>query len=441
MIMTGLIGNLNGSLGVVSKLLDEGHKVTCMSVLEIREKVERHGMTYVQLPPINFSFSHEDFGLPVRGGWLERFKNNVKNRVKIRKKGRKILGLDRYEKIIADLNLDRVVIGQELHDLIFVCYRLKIPITLLSTWFSNRMGMGTQLPPLRTDIIPGNGLKGSKLGILTNWIFIKLKVQARILIDKVNFKGYRRAALKKYALASGFPFKTVVSSNLPQLFSYTNLPTISLTMAEMDFPHIPYTNFKYIGPMVYWKRDAKAKQGRNTHVEVIIKQKQATGKKLIYCSYGSLLAPDVSFLNNVIKAIEKQDDWLLIASLGGNLAPDTFKTKSENVFIHSWVPQLRVLEHADCFITHAGINSINESIHFTVPILAYSGKKFDQNGCAARVHYNGMGIMGDKDKDNYLVIRHNIKKILEEPSFVDKINHFNGLYNRYKKKKLMPFLA
>lgn len=439
-VMTGLTGNVNSSLAVALKLISEGHKVTCLSVLDVKKKIEPYGIPYVQLPEINFSFSNENLSHLRNSSWMKKFNYHKKNKEKIFKNSREILGLDIYEMIISNLKIDKVLIDQELHDLIFVCYNLKIPITLLNSFFSNKMGLGLTLPPLRTNISPKKGLKGSVFGILANWMFIKLKVQARIIVNKLTFKGYRRAALKKYAIASGFPFNTVISTNLPQLFSYTNLPIISLTMAEMDFPHKPAKNFSYVGPMVYENRDLNTNSPEEKAIQDIIKKKQQSNKKLIYCSASSLLKSEISFIKKMIKAVEKQDEWLMIISLGGKLSMDLSKIKSKNIYIFPWVPQMRILKYSDCCITPAGINSISECIHFSVPLLVYSLKVADQNGNANRVNYHGLGIMGDRDKDNYLEIRQKIKRIFDEPSFRHKIKVFNEKYCEYQKRALTPLL-
>ena len=311
----------------------------------------------------------------------------------------------------------------------------------MSTWFSNKMGNGTKLPPLRSDIIPNKGIKGSALGILFNWIYIKIKVQFRIFLNNLTFKGYRRAALLRYAKENGFPTDTLIATNLPIFFSYTNLPFISFTMAEMDFPHQPERNFYYAGPMVHEKRKMMLNITENNLLDNILRLKEHSRKKLIYCAASSLLDPDLSFLKKVISAVEEKDEWMLIISLGGKLPPNRLETESSNVHIIYWVPQMKVLEHTDCCITHAGNNSVNECIHFSVPMLAYSGKKFDQNGCAARILFHGLLIRGDKDKDDALQIRKNIIRIFEEPSFKEKMNFFHRKYREYGQRKLPPLLA
>ena len=109
-----------------------------------------------------------------------------------------------------------------------------------------------------------------------------------------------------------------------------------------------------------------------------------------------------------------------------------FEHLPKNVLLYSWLPQLKVLDHADCSINHGGIHTINECIHFSVPMLVFSGKKYDQNGCAARVAYYGAGIVGDKDKESSVSIRDKIGEVLSNTEIAKKIQHLNQAY--YKRK-------
>jgi len=60
----------------------------------------------------------------------------------------------------------------------------------------------------------------------------------------------------------------------------------------------------------------------------------------------------------------------------------------QNTHVYAWVPQLKVLQHTDLFISHGGMNSINESLYFNVPLLmvpqqieqAYSARRIQQLG-------------------------------------------------------------
>ncbi len=438
-IMTGLTGNLHASLEVASRLKNEGHNITYLSVRDVKSKVESYGFKYVQLPEIKHGISIKDIGFNEKS-WIKKLMYHTNNKKKIYDESEKILKLEEHYSVISSVNPDIAIVDRELHDIIFTIFSLKIPFIISTTWFSNKMGNGLKNPPIRTDIIPGVGTKGSPPFIFLSWTLIKLKVKARIFVNKIFFKDYRRQALLRYAKKIGFPVKEIVASNLPNLFTYPNINTLSMTMSEMDFKHKPYKKFKYYGPMVFESRDEVYSENIKKRLEVIFQRKLKEHKKLIFCSVSTLVPGDITFLNKLIEAIRMKKEWLLIITLGDKIDKTTFKNLPEHVFLFNWVPQLEVLKNADININHAGINSINECIHFKVPMLIYSGKNFDQNGCAARVHYHGMGIMGDKDKDSPEQIRQKISRIFNESEFQDKMNDFHKLYQKYREKKISDIL-
>ncbi|MEW4924160.1 hypothetical protein [Algibacter sp. 2305UL17-15] len=439
LIITGLTGRLHSSFKLATKLQSEGHSIIYLCPQNVREKVVKHGFDYVQLSPINFGYKHSTLKNIQSSSWVKRFVYHYKNYFNHYEIGKKVLGLEVYKAELKKVKPDHFIIDVELHDLIFAASALNIPVTLFTAWFSNNMGLGLKLPPLRTNIIPGNGIKGSSLGILASWLFIKFKVQARILVNKLTFKDYRRKVLRKFAKENNFPTNTLIESNLPYLFCYTNLPILSFTLSEMDFPHKPAKNHIYVGPMIYEKRDFNFDVKSIHLIDEIINEKQMTNKKLIYFSVGSILVPDIDFVKKIIKSIEEEKNWLLIVSLGGKLPIDTFKPQT-NCFFIPWVPQLKVLEHTDCAIVHGGINTISECLHYAVPMLAYSANVAEGNGNAARIHYHKLGIMGDKINDSSKEIREHINKILNDKTYKNNLNTLNSIYRKYEEKTLSEHL-
>jgi UDP:flavonoid glycosyltransferase YjiC (YdhE family) len=115
----------------------------------------------------------------------------------------------------------------------------------------------------------------------------------------------------------------------------------------------------------------------------------------------------------------------------------SFASVPKNVIIRKRMPQIFVLSQADCSINHGGIHTINECIHFGVPVLVYSGKRSDQNGCAARVHFHEVGIRGDKDKDDVKSISSKIHDILTQDKYVDNIERLSQQCRRYKEEKTL----
>jgi UDP:flavonoid glycosyltransferase YjiC (YdhE family) len=211
-----------------------------------------------------------------------------------------------------------------------------------------------------------------------------------------------------------------------------------MTLEEMEFPHSIRPNSHYIGAMVFEKRkDIQIDISTEKRLNEIFETKQKTGAKLIYCSVSTFRKGDSKFLKKLTEAVKNREDWILIIGLGGKLNTDFLEPMPKNVHAFEWIPQLKVLAQADCSINHGGIHTINECIHFRVPMLVYSGKRSDQNGCAARVAYHNLGIMADKDKDGVAEIRGNIESILESEVYQTNIDRMYECYRRYEKEAVL----
>lgn len=435
-VISGLSGRMHSGFELISRLEKEGHRVTCLCQPNTTETVAKQGFDYLEIPAINFKYIDPE-AKAFQSSWFQKWKRHVNNRSGRYAQGKKLLHLADYEKIWAEIKPDHALIDVELHDLIFTAYVEKISVTLFHTWFSDTRSL--ELPPIRTSIRPGMGFEGSILGIAWSRFLDWAKIQMRLSINTLRFQEYRRTTIKKYAAEIGFPVSDLIVSTLPPLYSFKKIPILLLTMRELDFPHKPDNNVTYVGPMVYENRNDLE---RDSHVAkrlaAIFKAKKASGKKLIYCSVSSFVKGDALFLQRVVQAVQEQTDWLLIVSTGGNLSKETFGDLRENIHIFDWLPQLKVLENADCSINHAGINSINECLHYSVPMLVYSGGMFDQNGNAARMAYHGVAILGDKNKDSADQIRKNLKAILTNQKYQEKISKFNRLYGTYRQRALSP---
>lgn len=126
--------------------------------------------------------------------------------------------------------------------------------------------------------------------------------------------------------------------------------------------------------------------------------KQKNGSvKLIFCSLGSMTSSHTGkcfkFLQETVKAFNGKTQYHIVISSGG-ISPSAF-AYDENVFISEKLPQHNILQFADLMITHGGLNSILECLHFQVPMLVYPvNPHFDQKGNGARVKFSGYGLTG-----------------------------------------------
>ncbi len=427
-ITSGLVGITNASFKLVSKLKEEGYRVTYLCPIDIKDKVEAQGIDYIQLPEINFGFS---FLKP------EGFLYHITHLKTQYYKGKKELNIYNYQKILDNLKPDIALIDEELHELIFSSIKLNIPVKLISQFFSSRMRYN--LPPIRSSIIPKKGIKGSSLGILFAWLFLKLKIYGRVFLNKTMLKSSRGSVLKKYAKDIGLRGKSLIRRNFPSVFIHRDLPILSMTLLELEFPHLKPKNISYIGPMVL--------ENKTTDLEIphalrtIVESKTTLNKKLIYCSLTSMAETgDINFIEKVIDAVKSEKNWILIISLGGKINTNTFKNMPNNVHVFKWIPQLYLLSKTDCSINHGGIHTINECINNKVPMLIYSGKKYDQNGNAARIAYHGLGFMGDKDIDHPEVIRSKIKTILNNDVILSKMKVIYDVHKKHDSKKISSYL-
>ena len=91
----------------------------------------------------------------------------------------------------------------------------------------------------------------------------------------------------------------------------------------------------------------------------------------------------------------KNTDYQVIISAGNLVSMDDFGELPENILVFSHVDQIAVLEQADVFVSHCGMNSVSESLYFEVPLVMLP-QTTEQKGVAERVLELGAGIKLDK---------------------------------------------
>jgi MGT family glycosyltransferase len=92
----------------------------------------------------------------------------------------------------------------------------------------------------------------------------------------------------------------------------------------------------------------------------------AMKKPIIYISIGSILSSK-KFCKKCIKAFGNKELSVILNT--GRVNPETLGNIPSNIWTYSYVPQLEVLQHTDLFITHGGMNSVNEAMYYGVPML------------------------------------------------------------------------
>lgn len=123
-------------------------------------------------------------------------------------------------------------------------------------------------------------------------------------------------------------------------------------------------------------------------------------RTLIYCGLGSQNHHNALASKRLFKIVldvaMERPEWQFIIAIGKRSDPGEFAETPANVLLTCWAPQLEVLRRANVMINHAGFGSIKECILMGVPMIVFPLLKGrDQNACADRVVYHGLGLQGD----------------------------------------------
>ena len=144
---------------------------------------------------------------------------------------------------------------------------------------------------------------------------------------------------------------------------------------------------------------------------------EKTGEKLVYISMGTVNNDMLPLYQACIEAV-KGTHWQVILSVGDQVDAGKLQKLSENVFVHSTVDQIAVLEKADAFLTHCGMNSASEGLYFGVPLVMLP-QTSEQGGVAARVEQLGAGLRLKKTTPE--AIRGTLETVMNDPSYRNNV--------------------
>ncbi len=111
------------------------------------------------------------------------------------------------------------------------------------------------------------------------------------------------------------------------------------------------------------------------------------GRPLVYASLGTLQNGSEELFKTIAHACAGLDVQLVM-SLGGGLHPAKLGSLAGDPLVVSFAPQLELLKRARLVITHAGLNTVLESLSEGVPMVAVPLGN-DQPGVAARLKARG----------------------------------------------------
>jgi zeaxanthin glucosyltransferase len=173
-----------------------------------------------------------------------------------------------------------------------------------------------------------------------------------------------------------------LGSSLSQLASITQTPRAF----DFESSHWP-SQFHHTGPF----HDGKSGE------KVDFPWERLTGEPLIYASMGTILNGRVDVFRTIVAALTKHKDLQLVLSIGDQLDPEQIGSVPNNAIIVKRAPQLELLKQTSVCITHAGLNTVLESLVQGVPQVAIP-VAHDQPGVAARIAEKQTGVVTSLEK-------------------------------------------
>ena len=137
---------------------------------------------------------------------------------------------------------------------------------------------------------------------------------------------------------------------------------------------------------------------------------QLDGRPLVYASLGTLQNGSEESFKIIAEGCSGLNVQLVL-SLGGGLDPARLANLPGNPIVVRYAPQLDLLQRASAVITHAGLNTVLESLAESVPLVAIPLGN-DQPGVAARIAAKGAGVVIPKRKLNVSRLRSAVQSVL-----------------------------
>jgi UDP:flavonoid glycosyltransferase YjiC (YdhE family) len=161
--------------------------------------------------------------------------------------------------------------------------------------------------------------------------------------------------------------------------TFSRLAQITQLVPEFDFPHkVLPAHLYYVGP--YHRKD-------NPGID--FPYERLDGRPLIFSVLGTALGATPGIWQTIAESCLGLDGQLVI-SLGGRGKTEDYSNLPGHPLVVPYAPQRELLKRVTLMITHAGLNSVMETLCQGVPLVTLPGPN-DQAGVAMRVAASGTG--------------------------------------------------
>jgi MGT family glycosyltransferase len=160
-------------------------------------------------------------------------------------------------------------------------------------------------------------------------------------------------------------------------------------------------SFRFVGPSI---------ADRDEGVDLALPEPASS--PLVYVSMGTLFNKDVEFYRACFAAFGGRDLRVVMSTGGTARIGDA----PANFTVRDYVPQLEVLQRANAFVTHGGMNSVSESFYYGVPVVVIP-QMSEQAVVGHRAQTLGAGLLLKKADAPASALRESVARVLENESF------------------------
>ena len=197
------------------------------------------------------------------------------------------------------------------------------------------------------------------------------------------------------------------------LATISELAWLTQTPKEFDFesPHWP-SHLHHTGPF----HDGLGR------IESDFPWDRLTGEPLVYASMGTLQNGLEAVFSAIAQAVKPRPGVQLVLSIGDSLDAKQISSLPANCIVVNRAPQIEMLKRSALCITHAGLNTVLESLTQGVPMIAIPVTN-DQPGVAARIAYTKTGAYVPIQEMTASRLSALIEEVLSNPEYRQNANN------------------
>lgn len=162
--------------------------------------------------------------------------------------------------------------------------------------------------------------------------------------------------------------------------------------------------FKFVGPCFEFRPNTPA-----------FPFDRLDGRPLVFISLGTVYGNCPEFFRTCLKELA-DGRWQVVLATGSHSPAASLGPTPENFVVQPYVPQIEILRRCAAFITHGGMNSVQEALYHAVPVVM-APQGADQFWISARAAELGAGLVLDAQGMKAGDVRRSVIQVVAEKNY------------------------